>query len=332
MKHASRFSVHPGWKLLLADMGIDAGDVLRLAELPGDLFARPGASLDPLEHCRLWQAVERLAGSAELPLRIGQAISAEIFDPPIFASLCSPNLEVALLRLARYKPLIGPMTLHIETSPGQLEVSLGFPIAEELLPFSLVATEMVFFVQLARMATRQPIVPLRVQLPSLPADLQPYQAFFGCSLRRGPRACVRFSESDAKRAFLTANPGMWDFFRPVLDRRLSELDADASMRQRVRGALLEMLPGGQVSIDAVARHLAMSKRSLQRHLGHEHCTYQDVLDDTRQRLAEHYLRQSTTSFAEVAYLLGFNDGATFNRAFKSWVGVTPGHYRARLPE
>ena len=43
MKQATRFSVHMRWKMLIADMGFSPADVLALARLPGDLFARPDA-------------------------------------------------------------------------------------------------------------------------------------------------------------------------------------------------------------------------------------------------------------------------------------------------
>jgi AraC-like DNA-binding protein len=45
-------------------------------------------------------------------------------------------------------------------------------------------------------------------------------------------------------------------------------------------------------------------------------------------LAEHYLRQSTITPSEVSWLLGFQDGNSFIRAFRNWTGTTPGQYRA----
>jgi len=38
MKYATQFIVQHGWKLLIADMGLNPAEVLRRAELPGDLF------------------------------------------------------------------------------------------------------------------------------------------------------------------------------------------------------------------------------------------------------------------------------------------------------
>ena len=61
----------------------------------------------------------------------------------------------------------------------------------------------------------------------------------------------------------------------------------------------------------------------------EGSSYQKLLVETRRSLAEHYLSRSHISFAEVAYLLGFEDGNTFHRAFKSWAGITPGVYRSQ---
>lgn len=329
MRRATQFSVHPGWALLIADLGVNVVDVLKLAGLPDDLFARQHASLEPVEYCQFWLALEQLTQGKELPLIIGRAITAETFDPSILASLCSPNLEVALRRLAGYKALIGPLVLHIDLQPGFLEVRVEFPLTIASWPSSSAMTDLVFFTQLARLATRKRNCPLRVQLPNPPDDLHPYQEYFGCSVSAGDDISIRFSDSDSRRPFLTANHAMWEFFRPLLDKRLSELDANASMRKRVRGLLLELLPSGQVTIDAVAGRLATSKRSLQRHLEVEGCSYQEVLVETRRSLAEHYLCHSHISFAEVGYLLGFHDGNTFHRAFKSWVGITPGVYRSQ---
>jgi AraC-like DNA-binding protein len=80
-------------------------------------------------------------------------------------------------------------------------------------------------------------------------------------------------------------------------------------------------------MDAVAQRLAMSKRSLQRYLGDESVSFQDVLSQVRQGLAQHYLINSTISPGEMSWLLGFQESNSFIRAFRSWTGTTPGAYR-----
>ena len=109
-----RYAVDMGWALLLGQMGIIPQDVLRSARLPLDLFKREAASLDSAEYYRLWQAMEQVSGDTLLPLRLAEAMTAEAFSPALFACLCSKNLNAALVRLAHYKPLVGPMHLSIE--------------------------------------------------------------------------------------------------------------------------------------------------------------------------------------------------------------------------
>ncbi len=329
MKKASHFQVQPGWKLLVLDMGMNPDEVLRLAGLPGDLFVREGATVTPLQYFDLFRALEACAGGESLPLRLGRAISVESFHPAIFACLCSPDLNVALQRLARHKALVGPMTLTVAELGDATRVGIGCYGHTETIPRSLGLSELVFLTQLARIATRQTIVPTELTLPDPPLEPEPYTAFFGRPVRRGDAIRIAFAAADARRPFLTGNSALWDFFEPRLRELLSTLEAGASMRQRVHSVLLELLPAGQASIDAVAGRLALSRRSLQRHLGEESCSYQDILNQTRQDLATHYLRRSTISPGEIAYLLGFQDGNSFIRAFRNWTGTTPGEFRGR---
>jgi len=89
-----------------------------------------------------------------------------------------------------------------------------------------------------------------------------------------------------------------------------------------------MLPSGQSTIEEAASRLAMSKRTLQRQLNQESSSYKEVLNLTRQALAEHYLASSVISPPEISFLLGYQDSNSFLRAFKGWTGTTPGEYRS----
>ncbi len=125
MKKATHFTDQRSWKILLTDMRLNPAHVLALAGLPADLFARNEATLSPTDYFNLWIGLEKIAGAEELPLMVGQAISVEAFDPPIFASLCSPDLNTALQRLAKYKPLIGPMTMQVNISRNKQFARFG---------------------------------------------------------------------------------------------------------------------------------------------------------------------------------------------------------------
>ena len=327
MKRAGKFTVAQNWKLLLKDMQIDLATVLAYAKLPADLFNRQQATLTPLEYFRFWQGLEQAAGERELPLLVAENFSAEAFDAPIFAAICSPDLNTALTRIKQYKPLIGPLMMDLQVGSQNTALAMSCYGHQDNIPLSLGLTEMVFFTQLARMATREYITPLKVTLPALPENLRAYQTYFGCRVVQGDGVAIAFSATDAKRPFLTSNSAMWDFFEEKLKRRLADLDTTASTTERVKAVLIESLPAGDCAIETVAEKLAMSKRTLQRKLTMEAESYQSVLQTVRSELADHYLEKSHMSLAEISFLLGFQEANSFIRAFTAWKGISPGSYR-----
>jgi Arabinose-binding domain of AraC transcription regulator, N-term len=96
---------------------------------------------------------------------IGQAISVEMFSPPLFAALYNPNLQVAVRRIATYKPLIGPMRVGITQDRAGLTVTYHWP-AGMTPPQLLAMTELVFWVALALIATRHHVRPAQHQTSS----------------------------------------------------------------------------------------------------------------------------------------------------------------------
>jgi hypothetical protein len=117
-------AVDRGWLIVLRDLGIDPHNVLRRAELPLDLVFQETVRLSVEEYFRLWIAVDAEAGDPTLPIRIGSVISVEAFHPMIFAALCSPDLSVAVRRIATYKRLVAPMTLKVEDREEGLFVGM----------------------------------------------------------------------------------------------------------------------------------------------------------------------------------------------------------------
>ena len=322
------YSVPSGWRLILRDAGIHPGNVLRRAQLPADLFAQERASLTADRYFRLWRGIGAEANDPTLPLRLGAAISVEAFEPPIFAAFCSPDLNTALARIARYKPLIGPMLLRLTVTRAKTTMTIEWQDASPPPPNALVLTDLTFFVQIARLATRERICPLEVWAPNLPEHASEFTKFFGAPVKKGRHPRIVFSAHDATRPFLTANDAMWRVFEPDLRRRLSELDAQASMSDRVQAALLELLPGSAPSMSAVAHKLGTSARTLQRRLQEENESYQGLLGRTRRELASHYLKNTALPGGEISYLLGYEDPNCFFRAFRGWTGTTPARVRA----
>jgi len=320
MRKADLFPVHTGWRMLLRDLGINTTRVLQRAGLPPDLFAREEAAITTDEYFALWRGLEEEAADPLLGLRIGQTVSVEMFDPLLFAALCSRNLATAVTRIAQYKRLIGPMSLQVKSGAEGTRIEIGFTHATSAPPVSLATAELIFYVQLARLATRANVIPLKIMSPVPPQPDADYSHYFGRLVQRAKSVALLFSAEDAARPFLTANEKMWQFFEPELRRNLSYLTGEATTAQRVRAALLELLPAGESSMPVVAKKLGMSARTLQRRLGEEKQSYQELLDQIREELARYYLKTTKMSGAEISFLIGYEHPSSFFRAFSEWTG------------
>jgi AraC-like DNA-binding protein len=125
---------------------------------------------------------------------------------------------------------------------------------------------------------------------------------------------------------LLANPGLLEYFEKYAQDFLAEMDRNNEHARAVTKIILSRLDDEALSIEKVAREMAVSVRTLQKHLEDEGVAFSDLLKDIRQRLAQKYLRENYT-VEQITYLLGFSEPSVFRKAFKKWSGVTPREYR-----
>jgi AraC-like DNA-binding protein len=97
--------------------------------------------------------------------------------------------------------------------------------------------------------------------------------------------------------------------------------------QRVREAIRAFLQEGAPQLGDVARGLHVSLRTLQRRLTEHGTSFQDEVDTVRRELAFQYLKDANLGVSQVAFLLGYSELSTFDRAFKRWTGMTPRIWR-----
>ena len=157
MSRPHTFVVNPGLRDLLSQVGVGASEVLHRAGLPADLFAHPAALLSTTDYFGFWRALEKESPDPTLPICLGSSICTEEFKVPIFAALCSRDLVTAFRRLGRYKKLMCPMALRVAEEGATTTLEIEWLDKSEVPPPMLVAMDLVFFVQLARLATGEPI-------------------------------------------------------------------------------------------------------------------------------------------------------------------------------
>ena len=320
------YSVDPGWRMMFQALDLDLDRVLRRAGLPENLFVNLPDILTPEEFYHFVEAIDQELGDRDLALAMYETFSVEMFSPPIFAAVCSPNLKVAATRVAEHKPLVGPVKLKLTEETDSFKIELIQPELPWPSP-SFLTLETLFWVYIARRCTCDNIVPMRFQAPIKPNCIEQFEELLGTQFSLGDGYEVTFSTEDAEKPFLSQNDFTWAAFQPEIRRRLSELEHDASMRDQVQAVLLEALPAGLATMSHVANRLRMSERTLQRRLKDENMSFQNLLSETRAELSRYYLKKTSLPYAEVAYLLGYKETASFYRAFKDWEDATPEQFR-----
>lgn len=319
--------VGPAWRVILADLGLDEQTILCRAGLPSTLFQGGGTYIAVDELYALYDAIEAENDDPTIPLQGGRVVSIELFDPALFAAICSPDLNTAASRLGQFKRLVGAFNLDVDVGAEVTTIHYQCKHRPDIHRI-LGLTELVFLVAFTRRATRHQIVPRLVTVQQLPTDLEPYETFFGCSLVQHDTCSVVFTAENASRPFLTHNAHVWCAFEPNLRQRMAEASENRAMGEQVESALFKLLPSGRTQMRDVAKELGVGSRTLQRRLAEEGVTWLELLNQTRERLARHYLGTTQLSPAQISFLLGFEEPNSLFRAFQRWTGTTPESWRA----
>ncbi|MEM7180683.1 MAG: hypothetical protein AAF518_07210 [Spirochaetota bacterium] len=88
-----------------------------------------------------------------------------------------------------------------------------------------------------------------------------------------------------------------------------------SMKEQVRGVLLELLPNGIAYTGTVAAKLGVSEQTVLDELEEENCTFQEVLEEARKTLAINYIQQDYR-LEEIVCLLGYTNTRALISIFK----------------
>lgn len=122
-----------------------------------------------------------------------------------------------------------------------------------------------------------------------------------------------------------ANPILFQMYSSLAEKMSRMLAEDISLKERVVRWLWASSPPPTRA--EVAGLLAISERSLNRHLAREGTSYLKLLAQVQAERARNLLRNAELSVSEIGYRLGYSDPAAFSRAFTHWVGQSPSRWR-----
>jgi AraC-like DNA-binding protein len=163
-----------------------------------------------------------------------------------------------------------------------------------------------------------------------PADRTVHERVFGRHVEFGHDfngiVCAR---SDLEVPNPDADPGIARLAREMLEASPAFRVPD--MGAQVRELIVMLLGTGSCTIERVAQHLGVDRRTIHRHLARDDETYSGLVDSVRRELAERYMRDRRRTLAEVSSLLGFSAPSAFSRWYRRRFGGTASAQRVRAP-
>jgi AraC-like DNA-binding protein len=328
MKSADKFKAGNGFWRGLRKIGLTPAAVLRQARLPAALYGDKNF-VTTAQFFALWRAIGELNPDPAAGLKLVSEVEPEHYHPGTLAALNAPNYRDAVERIARYKKLVCPEEVHVTTKGDECIIETTWVYPEGDTPPLLTDAIFASFVQLGRRGTQTLIRPKRVELKRAPESTGVHERFFRCPVKfRSRYDWLVLHASDLNLPFVTHNAELLEILSPQLEKALEEKRGRARVGDQVKWLLKRLLSGNRPDILLVAKELGMGARTLQRRITDEGATFRQLLSEARKEMAYQYLSQPSIEINEAAFLLGYDDPNSFYRAFKTWEGTTPAHWRS----
>ncbi|MHA6194576.1 AraC family transcriptional regulator [Pseudomonas wadenswilerensis] len=274
-----------------------------------------------------------LGGDPAIGLRAFEYAHPANLGPLGYAVMSSPTLKSVLVSLAEHHHLVGTgFCLFVEERVEGVRL-VGVQTGTGAHALSRVFIDAVAAITLGLLNWLVPghvVRPLRAEL----SYARPTDSGVAAARVYGPdihydaaQNALLFSHADAALAVASHDPALHAVHSEYLARWQRQVGGDR-VNLKVRGVISEQLGQGRVvSLASVAAALGLRPQRLSRDLESEGHGFLRLLDEVRLRDSHHLLRNSSLSFKQIAYQVGFRHQSAFNKACERWFGMGPGRYR-----
>jgi AraC-like DNA-binding protein len=275
-----------------------------------------------------WHALEVIARLYQKPhigLEVGAYIQPSHCGVLGYLSLSCEYLAEALQRFERFQRLLYEGNEAFTCVDGDL-VTFSWPFdygystreSDETLISSLAS-----YVRM--LVGSETLRPAKVGfVHTKPKDVTPYSQILGCDVEFGCKnTYISFPVSMLTLRVEKADPALRALLDQQADALLDVLPNGDHFEQQFYKYLLRSMQDGKPTIEEVAGYMKMSSRTLHRRLEERNLFFKELLQKTRQQLAQQYLKEGRLTLSEIALLLGYSEQSAFTRAFKRWLGITP---------
>jgi AraC-like DNA-binding protein len=311
-------------------LGLARDVLLREAKVDERQLRDPDGRISLDAVARLWRVAASHVADPAFGLRLGAETSVREWGLVGYAVAHSSTLGSGLNRFAHYSRVVSDaLVVRIDAERDAAWVRLDVqPALRAFRP--AVDARLSALLAACREMTAAPVTPLLVQLSyKQPGDVKEYERFFGAPLEFGALASsFLLRGEDLARRLAMADKTLVGYLETLADQKLASIGSERTLRERVYRALWAELSERTPTLEAVARTLGVSARTLQRQLRQEGTTFAKLLTDLRREMAPALLRDGRHGVAEVAFLLGYEDPSAFRRAFHRWFARSPRSFRS----
>ncbi len=311
--------------------GLDSTALFIEVGLDPEIMRDPNGRYPVSRMSRLWKLAVQTSGDPCIGLHAAEYVQPTTFHSLGLAVLASQSLEDAMRRGARFSRIVSnAVDVSVESTDMGVKQVVRFREdvrqVDEAIDLYMAST-----LKMGHILTGGKAQPMQLRLRrSVTPEMEvEFRSFFMAPIEfEAEENSFLISHELAQRPLAMANPALARQNDQVVMQYLAQFE-DANVSEKVRAELISRLPAGEPSRGEVASALNFSEKTLQRRLRDEGTSYQDILDETRRELAQHYLSESHASVCEITFRLGFADQSSFTRAFKRWTGCAPGAFRAQ---
>ena len=306
--------------------GIDSSALLNAAGITATQLESPYGRVSLDATLRLWREAEARCQSADFGLLLGEMVKPTHFQLFAMILMHSDSLGAAFEKSIRYTRVLsdgGRYHLHHD----QDEASICYEPQEEDFSRHQVDAVLVLLRNFASWLACKSVALKRVEFcHEQPDDLHEYERIFSAPLVfSAPRNALVFAPEILREPLALGDENLAAMHEQMLEQQLAAIE-QSDTAGLVRH-LLTKADDLTMDRDQLAQKLAMSGRTLQRKLQDTGTSFQQLLDEERQRRARTLLVTSNLPLTRISEQLGFSESSAFTRAFRRWEGMTPLEFR-----
>ncbi|MBV1920986.1 MAG: AraC family transcriptional regulator [Pseudomonadales bacterium] len=314
-------------------LGISCSGPLHKAGIDPELLTQPNKRVPGYQLEALLAEVIPQSGDRCFGVHTSQFVQPASYSVLGYIAMNCGTVGEALSMVPVYEKIVGDMgvtTIHVEGDLTHVRWHCNFDNA--LVRRHVIENVLGSWTRYTRWISGEDRSPVGVcfehEAPSNISLVKEYDEVFQAPIKfNQPYSAIIIDREMLNHPLMQADPQLLDTLQEHATLILREVDKDQPLSYQVKNLLRLMMRQELPRKEVIAEKLGMTSRTLQRKLNDEGKGYQELLNELRLELAQHYLVNTPLSIDEIGLRIGFVEARSFHRSFKQWTGTTPGAYR-----